>query len=120
MCTHGVNMLVAGTLTKWNKACRQNIGTIDTLYQPHENYRQNCLVGDTIEDCKLGLFQDASLARDLHGSKSTSGVVVCVFRLQAFVPSSWMCKKQTAVSFSSAESEIHSFNAGLRMEGIPA
>ena len=31
-----------------------------------------------------------------------------------------MCKKQTAVSHRSAESEIMSLDAGLRMEGLPA
>ena len=31
-----------------------------------------------------------------------------------------MCKKQTAVSHSSTESEIISLDAGLRLEGIPA
>ena len=40
--------------------------------------------------------------------------------LVTFVPISWMCKKQTAVSHSSAKSEIISLDAGLRMEGIPA
>ena len=33
---------------------------------------------------------------------------------------SWMCKKQTSVSHSSTESEIISFDAGLRMDGLPA
>ena len=37
-----------------------------------------------------------------------------------FVPMSWMCKKQTSVSHSSAESEIISLDAGLRSDGIPA
>lgn len=31
-----------------------------------------------------------------------------------------MCKKQTAVSHSSAEAEVISLDAGLRMEGLPA
>ena len=31
-----------------------------------------------------------------------------------------MCKKQTSVSHSSAESEISSLDAGLRLDGIPA
>ena len=31
-----------------------------------------------------------------------------------------MCKKQTAVSHSSTEAEILSFDAGLRMEVLPA
>ena len=31
-----------------------------------------------------------------------------------------MCKKQTAVSHSSTESEVISLDAGLRMDGLPA
>ena len=31
-----------------------------------------------------------------------------------------MCKKQTSVSHSSTESEVISFDAGLRMDGLPA
>ena len=31
-----------------------------------------------------------------------------------------MCKKQTSVSHSSTESEVLSWDAGLRMDGIPA
>ena len=42
------------------------------------------------------------------------------FRSHTFVPISWMCKKQTSVSHSSKESEIISFDAGLRLDGIPA
>ena len=38
----------------------------------------------------------------------------------AFVPISWTCKEQTAVSHSSAESEIISLYAGLRSDGLPA
>ena len=38
----------------------------------------------------------------------------------AFVPISWMCKKQTAVSHSSTESEIISLDTGLRLDGLPA
>ena len=36
------------------------------------------------------------------------------------MPISWICKKQTSVSHSSAEAEIVSLDAGLRMDGIPA
>ena len=32
----------------------------------------------------------------------------------------WMCKKQTAVSHSSTESEIISLDTGLRLDGLPA
>ena len=52
--------------------------------------------------------------------KSTSGGLLCISGSHTFVPISWMCKKQTAVSHSSAESEIMSLDAGSRMEGLLA
>ena len=45
---------------------------------------------------------------------------LCVFGSHTFVPISWMCKKQTAVSHSSTESEIISLDTGLRLDGLPA
>ena len=42
------------------------------------------------------------------------------FGHRAFVPTSWMCKKQTSVSHSSTEPKIISLDAGLRMDGLPA
>jgi hypothetical protein len=39
--------------------------------------------------------------------------------LQHFVPITWMCKKQGAVSHSSIEVEIIALEAAMRMEGIP-
>ena len=43
-----------------------------------------------------------------------------MFGSHTFVPISWMCKRQTAVSHSSTESEIISLDAGLRLDGVPA
>ena len=39
------------------------------------------------------------------------GRILCVFETHTFVPTSWMCKKQTSVSHSSTESEIVSLDA---------
>ena len=87
----------------------------------HTNeYRQYCYVGNTAQQCKLGLFQDSDFAKDIEESKSTSGGVFCIVGSHTFVPISWMCKKQTSVSHSSTEAEIISLGAGLRMDGIPA
>ena len=77
-------------------------------------------MGNTAKQCKLGLFQDSDSAGDLEDSKSTSGGTLCSFEIHTFVPISWMCKKQTSVSHSSAESEIISLDAGLRLDGKPA
>ena len=71
-------------------------------------------------ECRLGLFQDSGFVGDLEDSKSTSGGTLCIFGSHTFVPIRWMCKKQAAVSHSSAESEIISFDTGLRLDGLPA
>ena len=63
------------------------------------------------------VFQDSDFAGDLEDSKSTSGETLCIFGSHTFVPISWMCKKQTAVSHSSTESEIISLDTGLRLDG---
>ena len=77
-------------------------------------------MGNTAKQCRLGLFQDSDFAGDLEDSKSTSGGTLCVFGSHTLVPISWMCKKQTAVSHSSTESEINSLDTGLRLDGLPA
>ena len=77
-------------------------------------------MGNTAEQCRLGLFQDSDFARDPEDSKSTSGGTLCIFGSHTFVPVSWMCKKQTAVSYSSTESEIISLDTGLRLDGLRA
>ena len=66
------------------------------------------------------MFQDASFAGDLMDSKSTSGGLLALVGPKTFVTLAWRCKKQTAVSHSSAEAEVISLDAGVRMEGIPA
>ena len=77
-------------------------------------------MGNTAKQCRLGLFQDSDFAGDLEDSKSTSGGTLCIFGSHTFVPISWMCKKQTAVSHSSTESEIVSLDTGLSLDGLPA
>ena len=77
-------------------------------------------MGNIAKQCRLGLFQDSDFAGDLEDSKSASGGTLCIFGSDAFVPISWMCKKQTSVWHSSTESEIISLDAGLRLDGIPA
>ena len=77
-------------------------------------------MGNTAKQYRLGLFQDSDFAGDLEDSKSTSGGTVCVFGSHTFVPISWICKKQSAVSHSSTESEIISLDTGLRSDGLPA
>ena len=92
-----------------------------TSYIHHTSeYKQYSHVENTAKQCRLGLFQDTDFAGDLEDSKSTSGGTLCVFGSHTFVPISWMCKKQTAVSHSPTESEIISLDTGLTLDGLPA
>ena len=87
---------LARSITKWTKVCDKRLNRLISYIH----------VGNTAKQCRLGLFQDSDFAGDLEDSKSISGGTLCVFGSQTFVPISWICKKQTAVSHSSTESEI--------------
>ena len=112
-----VNKL-ARSITKWT--CDKRLNRLITYIHHTCEYKQCCHVGNTAKQCRLGLFQDSDFSGDLEDSKSTSGETLCVFGSHTFVPISWMCKKQTAVSHSSTESEIISLDTGLRLDGVPA
>ena len=112
-----VNKL-ARAVTKWTKACDERSARLISYIHHTCEFRQHCYVGNTAQQCRLGLFQGSDFAGDLEDSKSTSGGLLCIFGSQTFVPTSWMCKKQTSVSHSSTEAEIISLDAGLRMDGF--
>ena len=106
-----VNKL-ARSITKWTKACDKRLNRLTSYIHQTCEYKQYCHVG---------LFQDSDFAGDLEDSKSTSGgTLLCVLGSHTFVPISWMCQKQTAVSHTSTESEIISLDTGLRLDGLLA
>ena len=86
-----VNKL-ARSITKWTRACDKRLNRLISYIQHTCEYKQYCYVGNTAEQCRLGLFQDSDFAGDLEDSKSTSGGTL------HFWKSYWMCKKQTSVS----------------------
>ena len=106
---------------KMDQSLWQTPESIDFLYSSYIWIQTiYCHVGNTAKQCRLGLFQDSDFAGDLEVSKSTSGGTLCVFGSHTFVPISWMCKKQTAVSHSLTKSEMISLDTGLRLDGLPA
>ena len=111
---------LARSITKWTKACDKRLSRLISYIHHTCEYKQYCHVGNTAKQCRLGLFQDSDFAGDLEDSTSTSGGTLCIFGSHTFVPISWMCKKQTAVSHSSTESEIISLDAGLRLDELLA
>ena len=114
-----VNKL-ARSITKWTQACDKRLSRLISDIHHTCGNKQYCRVGNTAQQCRLGLFQDSDFAGDLEDSKSTSGGTLCIFGSHTFVPISWMCKKQTSVSLSSTESDIISLDAGLSLDGTPA
>ena len=114
-----VNKL-ARAVTKWTRACDKRLARLISYIHRTSDYRPYCHVGNTAQQCRLGLFQDSDFAGDLEDSKSTSSGILCIFGSRTFVPTSRMCEKQTSVSHSSTESQVISLDAGLRMDGIPA
>ena len=116
---YSVNIL-ARSVTKWNRACDRRLERLIAYIHKTKDYVQHCFVGDSSDNCKIGLFCDASFAADLSDSKSTTGGLLCVFGPSTFVPITWVCKKHGAVSHSSTEAEVIALDAALRMEGLPA
>ncbi len=62
---------------------------------------------------------DADFAGDTRASKSASGSYIALVGPNAFMPIASLCKEQTVVSHSSAESKIFSIEVALRTEVIP-
>ena len=116
-CLWAVNAL-AREVTKWNVACDKRLHRLMSYIHHTSQWMQKCWVSDPPKECKIALYADASFAGDLRDSKSTTGSFMAIIGPRTFVPISWMCKKQGAVSHSSSEAEVISLDASLRMEGI--
>lgn len=113
-----VNTL-ARCVTKWNKACDRRLHRLISYLHWTQQYVQMCWVGDTADNCVLAIFADASFAGYIPGSKSSTGAILCLVGPNTFVPVTWICKKQTAVSHSSTEAEVIALDTAVRLEGLP-
>jgi hypothetical protein len=115
---YSVNVL-ARDVTRWTVACDKRLHRLISYVNHTKDWSQCCFVGDRFQDCILVMFADAGFAGCLASSKSTSGGILCLVGKRTFVPLTWICKKQTAISHSSAEAEVIALDAAVRMEGIP-
>ena len=93
-------------VTKWTMACDKRSARLISCIHHTSDHRQHCHVGNTASALSIGFFfRTQMLLEALRTQKSTWGGNLCILGSQAFVPMSWMCKKQTSVSHSSTESE---------------
>ena len=113
-----VNTL-AREVTRWTKACDRRLHRLVSYIHWTKHWVQTCWVGDPPEDCILALYADASFAGYLDDSKSSTGSVLCLLGPNTFVPITWICKKQSAVSHSSTEAEVIALDAAVRLDGVP-
>ena len=111
---------LARVVTKWTPACDRRLLRLISYIHCTRHWVMKCMVGDSPNSMKLAVYSDASFAGDLQDSKSTTGGVLCLVGPQTFVPLTWICKKQGAVSHSSTEAEIVGLDTMIRLEGIPA
>ena len=63
-----VNKL-ARSITKWTKACDKRLNRLISYIHHTCGYKQDCHVGNTAKQCRLGLFQDSDFAGNLEDSK---------------------------------------------------
>ena len=68
------------------KLCDKRLARLSSYIHFTSGYRQNCHVGNTASECRLGLFEDADFAGDLADSQSTSGVCCAFLGSNIFVP----------------------------------
>ena len=54
-----------------NKLARAGMARLSSYIPQTDDYRHFCHVGNTTQQCRLGLFQDSDFAGDLEDSKST-------------------------------------------------
>ena len=101
-----VNKL-ARAVAKWTKILCQTVGAFFiSCIQCTSECRQHCYVGNTAQQSRSGLFQDSVLPETLKTQNQHHEELLCIFGSHTFVPISWMCKKQTSVSYCSREAEI--------------
>ena len=110
---------LARKVTKWRPMQDVQLHRLVSYVKSTLSHRQYARAGDSIEDLEFHLYTDADLASDPEDSVSTSGAYFAIVGKFTHVPMAHRCKKQTAVSHSSTESEIVAADAGLKNIGLP-
>ena len=110
----------ARSVTKWTGACDRILARLMSYIHHTSGYRQYCHVGNTAQHCRLGLFEDSHLAGDLWGLKINLGWNLMYFRKSNTCFQKLDVQETNVSIHSSTESEMISFDAGLRMGGFPA
>ena len=112
---------LARSVTKWTQACgRRKSRLISCIYQVNE-LRQQCHVGNNAEHCRLGLFQDSDFCWRPWGLKIFLwGSLMYHWKPNICPHQLHMQEANISTLQCSAECQIISVDAGLRMNGLLA
>ena len=100
---------LARSVTKWTQACDKRLARL--ISHITQTNSDNLVMWKHSTALQMGLVSRLRLCRQSSGLNINVRRCLVYFRRRTFVPVSWMCKKQTAVSHISTESEIISLDA---------
>ena len=108
--------------TFYTQACDRGLARLTSYTHHLSDYRQHFMWATRLSNVdwvysKTQILLATLRTQNQQGGRRRERGIFCLFGKRAFVPIRWMCKKETSVSHSSAESEIISLDAGLRMDG---
>ena len=107
---------LARSVTTWNKACNKGLLRLSSI-------RPTATGNPVMSEFRLkfailvfSTMPHVQVTCEIQNQRQEF-YCACVDHTRLFP---WICKKQSAVSHSRAESEIISLDAGLRIDGLPA
>ena len=86
-------------LSLMDQSLWQKLNTFDLIHSSHIWIQKNCHVGNTAQECRLGLFQDSDFAGDPEDSKSKSGWTLAHIR-KSHVRANRLAVQETDFSFT--------------------
>jgi hypothetical protein len=103
----------------WSKNCDKQLYRMMCYMHSTPDLKLTGRVADPLSSVHLRLYVDADFCGSREDTRSTSGGFLALVGPNTFFPLSWVSKKQTATSKSTAESELVSLSLSLFDEGLP-
>ena len=110
---------LARFVQSWSRNCDKQLYRLMCYMSSTPDLKLVGRVNDALSDVHLRLYVDADFCGSREDTKSTSGGYLVLVGPDTFFPLSWVSKKQTATSKSTAESELVSLSLSLFDEGLP-
>ena len=110
---------LASRITKWDRICDKALHKLVCYIHSTPDKVQLAFIGDRLLT-ELALYADGDLAGCKLSQRSTSGVFMALAGPHSFFPAACLCKKQTANSNCTPESELVAAWLAIRTIGLPS